>query len=549
MKKHHPKAALAWAKQVVAKKIPAGKYHRLACRRFLNDLKRDDLVFDEQAAQRACNFIQALPHVKGKWANKKQLIKLHPSQQFELCNIYGWFDLDGDRRFTEAYVEKPRKNAKSTQAAGIGLYEFCYGDDTGREVYSGATTEQQAWEIYGTARQMVKSFPELRVKSGIQVNAKTMIIEGDFSKFVPMIGKPGDGANVSCALIDEYHEHDSDDLVQTMRQGVGSRDNPLIFKITTAGSNLGGPCYEHRQMCQRLLEGTIENDNIFAIIYHADESDDWDSVETLEKANPMLDVSKNRKRTLAELELARASAKNQNSYKTKHLNMWVGARTAWMNMLRWQRQKRDLNLAGFEGMPCMLAVDLAHKRDVACVAQVFYSEGKYTSFLHSFAPEETEQNQETYLAFATDGCLHLSPGNATDFSAIEDCIEDLAKRFDCRLIGFDPFNGAQMMQRMMDKGLEVIEYGSTVKNMSDPMKELEARVHDDNFFHDGNKAMTWMMGNVTARVDAKDNIFPRKEKPENKIDGPVATIMAVGLWMHNMDHGGLDSFLNSVESR
>lgn len=532
MNKSHPAAALNYAASVTSGKILAGKWARLACQRFIDDLKRDDIWFDEVAAQKACNFIQQLPHTKGKWAAKNERLILQPWQQFIVCNLFGW--MKGERRrFRTAYNLIPRKNGKSALASGIGLYCFVADGEFGAEVYSGATTEKQAWEVFRPAKLMVERTPALKEHYDVQVNAKNLHILSNGSKFEPLIGKPGDGSSPSCAIVDEYHEHDTDDLYQTMETGMGAREQPLMLVISTAGSNLAGPCHEMQKDIQRILEGSVQDDSIFGIIYGCDEEDEWDSDEALLKANPNLDISVSGDFLRQQREQARRSASKQNHFRTKHLNQWVGARTVWMNMLAWQRQKSQ-RFDQFKAAPCHLAVDLASRKDVAVIAALWKQGEQFYSKQWFYAPESAAEENEKYQNFSTSGEMVLTLGNMTDQAFIEDQIKDLCKQFDVRSIAFDDWQADYMMTRLMDCGLPVINFNQTVKNMSTPMKELEASVLDGKLHHDGNGCMTWMMGNVTAKLDAKDNIYPRKDNendPRCKIDGPVALIMAFGRWL------------------
>ena len=335
IKKKHPLAALDYAKRVVAGDILACKWVTLSCQRFIDDLSRSDVVFNESKAQKACNFIETLPHVKGRWAGKREAIKLEPWQQFVVCNIFGWYGADGNRRFSRAFLLVSRKNAKSTLAAGIGLYCFVCDDEFGSEVYSGATSEKQAWEVFRPAKQMVERTDALREHFDISVNAKSLTVLSDGSRFEPLIGKPGDGGSPSLAIVDEYHEHDSDDLYQTMETGQGARENPLMLVISTAGSNLSGPCHEMQRDAERVLESQIQDDALFAIVYCADKEDSWDSDDALYKANPNIDVSVSSTFLKTQRELAKRSAIKQAHFRTKHLNEWVGSRSPWMNMLAW----------------------------------------------------------------------------------------------------------------------------------------------------------------------------------------------------------------------
>jgi phage terminase large subunit-like protein len=322
--------------------ILANQYIKQACQRQVNDLDRQDTdefpyIFNPQMvdeggnkyfpAERICNLISLLPHTKGKWAAKQENIQLEPWQQFNLTTLFGWVHREtGLRRFREAYEEIPRKNGKSLLAAGIGHYMFALDGEHGAEVYSGATTEKQAWEVFRPARLMAKRSPDYCESKGILVNASNMAIIENGSRFEPLIGTPGDGASPSCAIVDEYHEHATDELVETMETGMGAREQPLLFVITTAGSNMSGPCYLKRDYAIKVLSGQFVNEQMFALIYGIDEGDDWTLESALRKANPNFGVSVGADYLLSRQQVAMQSANRQNAFKTKHLNIWVGAR-------------------------------------------------------------------------------------------------------------------------------------------------------------------------------------------------------------------------------
>lgn len=237
---------------------------------------------------------------------------------------------------------------------------------------------------------------------------------------------------------------------------------------------------------------------------------------------------------LAQLEQAKRSATKQNAFRTKHLNQWVGARTVWMNMLAWQRQKRELSIEDFSGCPCWLAVDLASKKDVAALLSLYFKAGQYYLIPRFYAPEAAAEENDKYQTFATSGDLILTPGSMTDYEFIENDILGVAGKSNVQQIGFDEWQANYLITRLQSTSLKdkIVVYNQTVKNMSAPMKELEARVLGRTLWHDGNQVMTWMMGNVAAKIDAKENIYPRKESesdPRCKIDGVVAAIMAMGL--------------------
>ena len=533
MIKTHPARALDYARRVVSGEVTSCLWIRLACQRFLDDLNRDDIRFDESAAQRAVNFIQNLPHTKGKWATRKELLKLGDWQVFVVCSIFGWY-LGEHRRFWVAFLLIPRKNGKSALAAAIGLYMFVADGEFGAEVYSGATTEKQAWEVFRPAKLMAERTAALREYYDVQVNAKNMHILSCGSRFEPLIGNPGDGASPHCAIVDEYHEHASDDLYQTMETGMGAREQPLMLVISTAGDNLSGPCHELQQQAEAVLQGTTSDDRMFAMIFTCDEDDAWDSDEALIKANPNLDVSVSGEFLRHQREKARRSATKQNQYRTKHLNQWVGARTAFLNMLEWQRQKRPFEIEDMAGAPCWIAVDLASKVDLTALAMLFYKDEQFFLKPRFYVPESAVEENEKYRDFLTAGLLTETPGNMTDYAYVEDDLVDLASQVNLQDIAFDDWQSSYLMTRLDQRGLKVVNYNQTTRNMSDPMKEVEARVGNRQFWHDGNSVMTWMAGNVASKVDAKGNVYPRKgneHDPLCKIDGFVVTVMAMGRFL------------------
>lgn len=534
--------ARQYADGVLAGEIPVCRYVRLACQRFIDDLAREGWEFEYRAdlADKAVRFMQLLPHTKGKWSAKKERLVLQPWQCFIECNLFGWVRAGTDiRRFRESYEEEPRKNGKSIRLAARGLYLFAADGESGAEVYSGATTEKQAYEVFRPAWQMAQRTPALRERFGIELagnpkNPGPMFVTEDMSRFEPIIGKPGDGSSPHGALIDEYHEHDTDHMVDAMQTGMGSREQPLLSIITTAGTNLAGPCYQKRRDVIRILEGQAQDETVFGIIFALDEDDDWSDPANLPKANPNYGISVFADFLLAQLSQAKRSASKQNSFRTKHLNQWVGARTIWMNALAWQRQKTVLALEDFEGANCWIGVDLASKKDVAAVVLLFERNGEYSVIPRFYVPESALEENEKYRDFSTDGELVVTPGSMTDYEFIETDILRFVAHANVQKIGFDEWQANYLITRLQANGLQenVVVFNQTVRNMSEPMKEVEARIMNRTLWHSGNSVMTWMMGNVSAKIDAKENIYPRKDSesdPLCKIDGVVGLIMAMGL--------------------
>lgn len=535
-----PHVALSegYVADVLSGDVLAGKWIRLACERHRRDLERVKskdwpYKFDADKAEKVCRFVETMPHVKGKWAaGTAKPLRLEPWQCFLTCSLFGWVHKDsGARRFRKGRLYVPRKNGKSSWAAPIGLYMFVADGEPGAEVYSGATTEKQAWEVFGPARLMAQKADRLASHFGIEVNAKTLIRLADMSKFEPIIGKPGDGSSPHCSLTDEYHEHATDEQLATMETGMGARVQPLSLVISTAGDNISGPCRDDWLECQKILERVTEDERTFALIYAADPEDDWTAESTLRKANPNYDVSVFGDFLSAQQREAINNPRKQGHFKTKHLNLWVQARDAYINMQRWAEcEARGLSLDDFEGRECFIGLDLASKVDIAAVELLFPQEGGgFARFGRYYLPEETVELPENqhYRGWRESGLLTVTDGNIIDFrKIIDDLLEDCS-RFTVKQVAYDPHQATMLVSELMEHGVPVIEVRPTVVNFSEPMKLIEGFIRDRKLRHDGDPVMAWAMSNVVAKPNAKDEIYPRKEKPENKIDPFVALCMAM----------------------
>lgn len=546
----HVDLANEYAKAVAAKKILACKWVILACKRHLKDLakakkKNYPYRFDPAKAEKVCKFIELLPHTKGVWAAKHEKIKLEPWQCFKTVCLFGWVRKhDNLRRFRRALILEPRKNAKSTWAAGVGLYMLLADGEHGAEVYSGATTEKQAWEVFRPARLMALQTPALISAYGLSVNASNLHVLGNSSRFEPLIGKPGDGASASLSIVDEYHEHDTDDLVDTMETGMGAREQPLSLIITTAGDNLAGPCYAALQDAEKMLEGVVENEELFALIYTVDPKDDWTSEKALRKANPNYDISVKGEFLLTQQRNAISNARKAGTFKTKHLNMWVSARAAYFNIQRWHESEvPGLKLEDFVRQPCRIGMDLASKVDIAALeilfkldqcecdkAQELIEKGfEYARFGKYFLPEATinEPENEHYRGYHLGEWLDQTDGEMIDYIEIRETIRDINNNFQLEEVAYDPAQAMMMVSELIDEGIACVEVRPLVLNFSEPMKQMDGLIRGHKIAHNGDPVYTWMLSNVVSKPDKKDNVYPNKDRDENKIDGPVAEMMAM----------------------
>lgn len=531
--------AKKYARDVSTGKVFACKWVKLACKRQTEDLKkyaRSGLYeWSKEEAGRICRFIELLTHTKGELAGQR--VVLEPWQIFILTTVFGWRRrADGGRRFRRVYIEVPRGSGKSTLSSGVALYCLLADHEPGAEVYSFATTRDQAKIVFGDAKVMAEHNPALRERFGLQVLANALYVSSTNSTFQAKSaeGSTLDGLNTHLAVVDELHAHKTRAVYDVVETSLGKRRSSLLWCITTAGFDTSGICYEVRTMCTKVLSRLADDETQFAIIYTIDDGDDWSSMEALEKANPNWGVSVRPEVITSLLQKAKTLPSAINNFKTKHLDVWCSARSAWLDMRAWKRcETTGLELSDFEGQPCFIGLDIGSKSDLTVKTYLFPVEedgkDKYALFCECWLPSkaiETSTNSQ-YSGWVRSGYIQETDGAMTDLNVIEDSIREDLSRFDVQAITYDPWQATQIATSLSDEGAPMLECRFTVQNVSDPMKTLEALVIDGRIVHDGNPVMAWMMGNVEARIDAKDNIFPRKERHENKIDGAVAAILAL----------------------
>ena len=568
----HVDKATAYARAVVSGEVPACKWVRLACQRQLNDLERfaghPVYEWSPQHANHIAGFIERLPHVKGPKANAQEFIHLEGWQCFLLTTVFGWRRKDtGGRRFRRAYIEVPRGNAKSTLSSGVALYALALDGEQGAEVYSAATTRDQARITYGDAFDMLRKRPEFAAKMGFslpktKLTSSPILHRDSFSKFVPLSRESSnlDGLNPHVVVIDELHAHKTRDVYDVIETATAKRNSSLLWCITTAGTDTSGICYEVRGFACKVLSGVNQDESQFGIIYSVDEDDDWTDPAVWRKANPNWGISVQAEvfEQLAAKAMAQVSA--QNNFKTKHLCQWTNAAVQWMDMRAWERAAEpDLDAEDFRDDPLYVGMDLATKTDIASKARVFIrwrpiwrpgcesheaagefecptcypedaeQEAHYYLFCQHFLPESAIQDgrNSQYQGWQIEGWLTQTPGDVLDFSAVRDSVVEDLEAYNLRQCAYDPWQSAQLAQELEARGVRMVEIRATVQNFSAPMKEFEALVLSRRLHHNADPVMRWMVSNVVCFRDAKENIYPRKEQINNKIDGVVASIMAL----------------------
>lgn len=569
--------ALGYANDIVGGTIAACSWTIKACQRQLDDLAKQQTPgfpfrYEPTRGARVCKMMELLPHIKGRW--KSPTIKLEAWQIFILMTVFSWVwataaaadsdvrEKDGLRRFRTAYTEVARKNAKSTLSAGVGLYMMGPDGEQGAECYSSATTRDQARIVFDVARAMARKTPEFCRRFGVEIGTHALTVPDSESLFKALSSEDNslDGLHPHFASIDELHAHRSRAVYDVLETATGARRQSLLWAITTAGTDRAGVCYEVRTYLTKILDRAADDETFFGIIYSIDDGDDWTDPNVWKKANPNYGVS------VFPDDIARLCRKAQElpsaqpNFLTKRLNVWVNADSPWLDMRKWEKcGDSNLKIDDFAGRECFVGMVMATPADVAGVVYLFpqleieppkpraepladgeepdgpVSRTHYYMFAKFYVPEDTieESSNSQYAGWAKSGRIIASDGNTTDQNLIQDDLRIDKSIYEFREVAYDPFQQFnKFASELLEEGFPMVELGATVKNFSAPMKELEAAIISGRLHHTGDPVMTWMMSNVVAHVDKKENVFPNKQTALNRIDGPVAAIRAFARAMH-----------------
>ena len=516
----------------------ACKWVRLACERHRRDLETGGergLWFDENAAQMVIAFFSLLKHSKGEWTG--QPVMLEPWQQFVMASIFGWKRDDGTRRFRTSILEVARKNGKTTMAAGVGLYLLVADGEPGAEIYSAATKRDQARLSHSEATRMAKSSPA--IKREVRIFKDNIHIPDTASKFEPLGADSDtmDGLNVHGALIDEIHAHKSRDTWDLLETATGARRQPLMFGISTSGFDRQSLFFTQHEYTQKVLEGVIEDDSWFGIIYTIDLLDDWHQQSCWVKANPNLGVCKKWDDMRRKARRAREMPAAQNAFQRLELDIWTHAETKWINLEHWKACGGAVDELGLRGRTCYGGLDLSSTTDVTAWVLVFppQAEGDgYQVLCRFFIPAESmhervRKDRVPYDVWVRQGFITATPGNVVDYDFVLQQVSDDRETFDLQQIAFDRWGAAHIQSQLMNMGGEefMVQFGQGFRSMSAPMKELEKLILGHELAHGNNPVLTWMADNLVAREDPAGNIKPDKEKSMEKIDGMVALIMGL----------------------
>jgi phage terminase large subunit-like protein len=542
--------AFQYAKDVVSGKITTGKRIKQAVERFNQWVKyaeKDNFNLDHEAGMRAINFFPTfLNHTKGKLQG--QPFHLAPFQAFTIYNIFAWKDAKGNRRINTVYDKRAKKNGKSAEMAGLGLYCMSFDMEMEAEVYVGATKEDQAKICWEQAASFINSpvANKKLLKMGFYTQQKIVGFHPTKSKMRPLGGDSNtqDGINSHLAIIDEYHAHRDDGVKENLESSSVQRSNPITYHITTAGTNIASVCKNYEDSVIEVLEGRKKDNHLWIMIHDLDKDDlgdidDWEDKNNWIKANPLL----NNGLEIDNIEKEFIKAKNQPSkipnFKTKHLNMWVDAPTIWIPNEIWKRNKVEkIPLNKFEKFGSYAALDLSSTIDITAFVALSEPDEDENRFLipFFFCPEDTidrrsKEDRVPYRFWKDAGYLIATPGEVVDYNIVEDKIIEHFSKLNITRLEVDKWNATSIVTNLLEKDIEVSYFSQTIANMSFPTKTFEKLVYEGKIKHDGNPILEWMLSGCVKIEDANENVKIHKgqsNKHGKRVDGIIAAIMALG---------------------
>lgn len=493
-------------------------------------------TYSKEHADFAVNFIQCLKHTKGTWAGKP--FELIDWQERIIRDLFGTLKPNGYRQFTTAYIEIPKKQGKSELAAAVALLLCCGDGEERAEVYGCAADRQQASIVFEVAADMVRMCPSLNKRVKILASQKRLIYlpTNSFYQVLSADAYSKHGFNVSGVIFDELHTQPNRKLFDVMTKGSGdARTQPLYFLITTAGTDTHSICYETHQKAKDILEGRKIDPTFYPVIYGAEECEDWSDPKVWKKANPSLGITVSIDKVKDAFNSAKQNPGEENAFRQLRLNQWVKQSIRWMPMDKWDACAFPVSEEELEGRICYGGLDLSSTTDITAFVLVFPpldEEDKFQILSYFWIPEENlelrvRRDHVPYDVWERQGFLQTTEGNVVHYGFIEKFIEQLGERFHIREIAFDRWGAVQMVQNLEGMGFTVVPFGQGFKDMSPPTKELMKLTLEQRIAHGGQPVLRWMMDNIFIKQDPAGNIKPDKEKSTEKIDGVVATVMAL----------------------
>jgi phage terminase large subunit-like protein len=475
-------------------------------------------------------FEKHLTHAKGELGGKPFL--LQPWQRNYVRALFA--EENGRRKVRTSLLALPRKNGKSTLAAGIAL-RCLLEPEPGCEVYSCAASRDQARLVFDTAKIAVEQSPTLSAQLKVYRNA--IVRESTHATYKSLSAEAGlqHGLSPHAVVFDELHVSNRE-MWEVMLSGQGARRNPLTVALTTAGYDRKSVCWEIWKYAEAVAAGAVKDDTFLPMIWAADPAADWKLESTWLSANPNLGVSVRLDFLRSECARAVEMPTYENTFRQLYLNQWTEQSTRWLRMDHWAQGDKPcpVDLAGRE---CWAGLDLATTFDTTALVLLFpLDDGTFWIEPHFWIPSENAHQRERrdkvpYLTWQRQGYLTMTDGNVTDFDKVRADINAIASKYRLKACGLDPWNSAQLGQQLQGDGLPMRDFRQGYGSLSAPSKQLENLCVAGRLIHGGHPVLSWQASNVAIQQDsAAGNIKPSKAKSTERIDGIVSLVMAIGLW-------------------
>ena len=492
--------------------------------------------YDKKKADRAVTFIENLCHTKGKWAGTP--FWLLPWQEQLIRDIFGIVKPDGNRQFRTAFVEICKKVGKSELAAAVALYLLYADNEPSAEVYGAAADRQQASIVFDVAKQMVEMSPALMKRSKLMAATKRIVNYSNAGYYQVLSAEVGGkhGFSVSGLVFDEIHTQPNRQLYDVLTKGSSdARQNPLHFIITTAGNDRHSIAFELHTKAVDILEGRRVDPTFYPVVYGLKDDEDWEDEANWYKVNPSLGYTVDIERLRDAYREAKQNPADEITFKWLRMNMWVSSTTAWIPDAIYMRGNDPIDMDALEGRDCYAGLDLSSTGDITALVLMFPPRDmteKYIVLPFFWVPEDTiprrvKANSVPYDVWEKQGHILATEGNVIHYDFIEKFIYDLAEKYHILEIAVDRWNATQMIQNLEGEGFTIVPFGQGFSSMSAPTKEFYRLLMEGQIIHGGHPVLRWMAGNVVIDTDPAGNIKVTKAKSKEKIDGIVATIMAL----------------------
>lgn len=525
-----------YAYDIVENKIVSGTLIKLACKRFIKDLSDERFEFREDQVDKCISFMQIFKHYTGK--HNGQEFELMPWQCWLVANIVGFYWKGTNiRRFTSSYISVSRKNGKSFLAGALCMYFLIADGEPSSEVLLLANSREQAKEVdYKICSALAEQLDPKQKYIKYFRDSITISQTKSKLKVLSCEAKSGDGYNCFFGLIDEYHESSDTKMKDLISSSMGMRESPHLCVITTSGFDKSKPCYELRTICVEILNNLKEDETQFAAIYELDESDNWQLEENWIKSNPCLDQTVTLRYIREQVNKAKNNPSEEVGVRTKTLNQWCDSATVWIPEDYIIKCTDTVDISNFKGQNCYVGVDLAATSDLTAVSYMFVNDenDKYYFKTHYYLPESAlneKKDKETYKLWKRLGLLTVTPGNVTDYDFITADIQKARQIVNIISIAYDSYNATQWAIKCTEEGLPLEPFSQSLGNFNKPTKELERLLLSGKAVIDNNEITRQCFRNVALKSDHNNNVKPVKKMDNNKIDGIISMLQALGVYL------------------